>query len=101
MNQKYSVTIYPNGLDKAGVELLFDSPDEHREYVKQESMHCRKAHSEYLAELYSQEERMKKKTAFYKMRVEFAKKNGFASVNASQWKRKKTKNSNNTPLGVA
>lgn len=85
----YTIAIYPNGLSKAGVELVFNSQDDKTEYVKKEAVYCRKDQSAYVAELYDQKERERKKERFHKCRVEFARKSGFtASSNKTRWERK-------------
>ena len=100
--QKYCISIYPNGINKASVELLFNSQEEQMEYVREESKYCRKEHASYLSELGNQEERLNKKEQFYKCRVNFAKKKEFSPINASQWQQKAKKpNPGSTPLGVA
>ena len=102
MNKKYSIPVYPKGPDKSPVELLFNSQEEHSEYIHKEANYCRKEQSEYLAELYNKTDRMAKKAAFYKKRVEFAKKSDFIPASATQWKKKSIKNhSGGAPLGVA
>ena len=99
---KFSVTIYPNGVEKNAVELLFDSQEDHSAYVRNEANYCRKEQSEYLAELYNKADRISKKNRFYQKRTEFAKKSGFVAVNNTQWKRKaKNVHSGGSPLGVA
>ena len=101
MSQKYSVSIYPKGVDSAGVELLFNTQEEHTQYVRQEARYCCKEQAAYMGELYSKDERARKKNLFYQKRAEFARKAGFKSVNSSQWRRQAAKGDPNTPLGVA
>lgn len=85
---KYSICIFPNGIDKNSVELVFNDQLHKSQYIKQEAMYCRKEFSNYIGEMFDSNKRTEYKNAFYKKRVEFAKKNNFSPVNQNVWKQK-------------
>lgn len=100
MNDSISISIFPNGSDKAQSSLIFDSMEDKMAYVKKESTYCMIEENAYLSA--RGEKRDELKDVFLKKRVEFAKKNGFApKKRGDQTKWFPAQSTQSTPLGVA
>lgn len=98
--EKYTVVIYPDGMNKAATELVFNSQDEKNAYIRSEATYCRREQASYLSELFDSKLRDEKKASFYRRRVEFAKKSGFKPDSRGIWKRSPQPTSSG-PHGVA
>lgn len=99
---EYTISVFPNGLNKSSVVLVFRDQDDKTEYIRQEAIYCRREQSLYLGELFNNDNRKTKKDNFHKKRVEFAQKQHFKPVSRTRWERKYDEPSHgNDPLGVA
>jgi hypothetical protein len=72
----FTLEVYPKGLERPPVILLFDSKESKQEYACKEFMYCVNAMRQYEREL-DMKKRKELKSAFYTKRAEFAKKSGF------------------------